>query len=139
MQLLPHESVSPPLWAYGRPVLVAYGPHLLGDAFVCGHGLEDLGGRHRALRVHVAPPVDCLDATLQGEAAMLPQHVPELGVRALDGVVGGREGPEPCDQVRVDVGEERVLPHERGEGVPSLDQPLVGEEGFALVVRGLFP
>ena len=88
VQLLPHQAISPLPWADGCPVLVADLPHLLGDVLVGGHDPEDLRCRQRALRVHVAPPVDGLDAALQAQSPVLPEHGPEPGVRALDGVVG---------------------------------------------------
>ena len=88
MELLPHQPVTPLLRARSRPRLVAYRSHLPGDALVRGHDPEDLRRRQRALRVHVAPPVDGLDAALQAQSPVLPEHGPEPGVRALDGVVG---------------------------------------------------
>ena len=87
--------------------------------------------------MHVAPPEDGLDPALKREPPVLPQHGPELAVQALDGVVSCGKGTEPFREAWVHVGEERVLLHERGEGVSRLDQPLVGERGPALVVRGL--
>ena len=107
MKLLPDKAI-PPLPRSGPcPVFVAQPPHLLGDALVRGHRLEDLRCRQRALRVHAAPPADGLDTPLEREPPALSEKMSGLAVEALHRIAGGGKGPQAPSQAGVHVGEGR--------------------------------
>ena len=136
MQLLPHRRLAP-FRAAVRTRVLRVG--LVEEAYVvvCGHFPDDSRRRHRAFRVHVAPPVDGLHAAQVAQAPVVAQHVPQPGVHpALDAVVGPGQRPLRR-QGRVQVGEQGALVHERRQRRPGPPEPLVGVHGSPVHHRPL--
>ena len=76
--------------------------------------------------MEVAPPEDRLHPSHERHAAVVPEHVAELGVDpALYGVVGARQWTL-CGQGRVKVGKERSLRDESRERRPRPPEPSRG-------------
>lgn len=104
------------------------------DAVVRRHDAQDLGGGQGALGAHVAPPEDSLDSAHERQPAVEPQHLPEPGARALDGVAGARplaaahrlvEGPAGLAQPLVDALLPAAFQGELPEEPAPFDAPFV--------------
>lgn len=106
VEFLPHGPVAP-----RGPVVVLRVPRMQlaqqVDVRVRGHRPRYLGGRERALGVHVAPPADRLYPPHQAQPPVVPEDRPQLRVHPeLYPVVGPREGALGR-QGRVEVREEQ--------------------------------
>lgn len=96
------------------------------DVVVGRHARQDLGGRLGRLGVHVAPPVDGLDAAVGAQATVVAQDGPQLGVDpSLYHVVRRRQRPL-CGQLGVEVGEQRALVEQPDQRAPRLPEAPVG-------------
>lgn len=88
------------------------------------HRPQYLGSRGRALGAHEEPPEAGLRLVHGRQAPVVPQHRPELGVRALDAVVRRRPGaavPLP----HLDEREQLTRPDQAVQAVPCRSEPLV--------------
>lgn len=106
VEFLPHGPVAP-----RGPIVALRVPRMQlvqqVDVRVRGHRPRYLGGRERALGVHVTPPVDRLYPPHQAQPPVVPEDRPQLRVHpALYPVVGPREGALGR-QGRVEVREEQ--------------------------------
>ena len=126
MELAPHDSCSS---FFGRhavslPVAGSTGKKPF-DIVVGGHHAKDLGGRHRAFGVHVAPPEHGFDAVHRRHAGVVAQELPQLRVHAaLYRVVGGF----PCASellLQLHEREHRLVLHQAVQDVPRLAEALV--------------
>ena len=94
------------------------------DILVPRHCPQDLRSRRRALGVHEEPPEARLRLMHRRQAPVVAQHAPELGVGALDAVVGRRPGAA-AGAPHLDEREQLARLHQPVEAAPGRAQPLM--------------
>lgn len=108
------------------------------DVVVRRHAGQDLRGVLGRLGVHVAPPVDRLDAAVRLQSAVVAQDASQLSVdAALDHVVRRRQRPLG-GQLGVEVREQGAVVDQPHERAPRFPQPLVGVLPAPVDPRPLF-
>ena len=123
VEFVPADCVAPAGDGAGGLVGLAGVVPGIFEGFVGGHGRQDCCCWLRVGRVGVAPPKHGFHASGQAHAAVVAQHLAQLGVRAFDLV--GHRGHLVCPG-GVQVREQQTLPDELVEAVTSPNETFMG-------------